>query len=255
MVVDQNPYPDLKLMKGSVFLYRVSVNPDTSDEFDFLDEIDNDDLKAAHGWNGDEAFIGNAYLTHSVLTDTFRLYITEINNGFFIVDFTRHSWESEIHILSIRYVDMNELLKNNTMHMPSDATFQAITFAGLDVDEHFEKERIIITTKGYHNFEVLIVYDESDHIFSTILHRVYYRYGFYNAYNDVKSISGYVAIGYTLPNIYSIYNYSRQYIALYDTSDYEHESEKGYSERYILGAFPVNYRDPCSFGFNKTYDH
>lgn len=212
-------------------------------------------MRAAHGWNGDEAFIGNAYLTHSVLTDTFRLYITEINNGFFIVDFTRHSWESEIHILSIRYVDMNDLLKKNTMHMPSDATFQAITFAGLDVDEHFEKERIIITTKGYHNFEVLIVYDESDHIFSTILHRVYYRYSFYNAYNDVKSISGYVAIGYTLPNIYSIYNYTRQYIALYDTNDYEHESDKGYSERYILGAFPVNYRDPCSFAFNKTYDH
>jgi hypothetical protein len=53
MVVDQNPYPDLKIMKGSVFLYRVSVNPDTLDEFDMLDEIDNDDLKAAHGWNGD----------------------------------------------------------------------------------------------------------------------------------------------------------------------------------------------------------
>ena len=94
MVVDQNPYPDLKLMKGSVFLYRVSVNPDTQDQFDLLDEIDNDDLKAAHGWNGDQAYIGNAYLTHSVLTDTFRMYITEINNGFFIVDFTRHNWES-----------------------------------------------------------------------------------------------------------------------------------------------------------------
>jgi hypothetical protein len=149
---------------------------------------------------------------------------------------------------------MNELLQKNNLHMPSDATFQAITFTGIDFNPQIEMERIIITTKGYHNFEVTIAYDESDQILSTILHRVYYRYGFYNAYNDVKSISGFVAIGYSLPNIYSIYDYKRQYIAVYDSNDYDHESEKGYSERYMLGAFPISYRDPCAFAFNKTYD-
>lgn len=138
MVVNQNPYPDYKLLKGSVFLYRVSVNPDTLDEFDFFDEIDGDDLKAAHGWTGDDVYIGNAHMTHSALTDTFRLYITEINNGFFIVDFTRHTWESEIHIISIKYVDMNELLGKTELHMPSDATFQAITFTGIEVNDHYE---------------------------------------------------------------------------------------------------------------------
>jgi hypothetical protein len=51
MIVDQNPYPDYRLKAGSIFLYRASVNPDTTDEFDLLDEIDNDDLMAAHGWN------------------------------------------------------------------------------------------------------------------------------------------------------------------------------------------------------------
>lgn len=29
MIVDQNPYPDYRLLKGSVFLYRVSTNSDT----------------------------------------------------------------------------------------------------------------------------------------------------------------------------------------------------------------------------------
>lgn len=29
MVVDQNAYPDYRISKGSIFLYRVSVNPDT----------------------------------------------------------------------------------------------------------------------------------------------------------------------------------------------------------------------------------
>lgn len=94
MVVNQNPYPDYRLLKGSVFLYRASVDPDTLEEFEFLDEIDEDDLKTAHGWTQDQVYIGNAYLTHSTLTDTFRLYITEISNGLFIVDFTRHSWEA-----------------------------------------------------------------------------------------------------------------------------------------------------------------
>ena len=31
MIVDQNHFPDLKIMDGSVFLYRVSVNPDTDE--------------------------------------------------------------------------------------------------------------------------------------------------------------------------------------------------------------------------------
>lgn len=138
MVVNQNAYPELKIMSGSVFLYRASVDPDTLEEFDFLDEIDNDDLQAAHGWNGDEANIANAYLTFSSLTNAFRLYITELNNGFFVVDFTRHTWEAEIHILSVQYVDMNDLLKNTTLHMPSDATFQAITFTGIEYSAHLE---------------------------------------------------------------------------------------------------------------------
>jgi len=49
---------------------------------------------AAHGWTNEDAIIGNAYMTFSSLTNAFRLYITEIDNGFFVIDFTRHSWES-----------------------------------------------------------------------------------------------------------------------------------------------------------------
>jgi hypothetical protein len=29
MIVNQNPYPDFKLLAGSVLLYRASVNPDS----------------------------------------------------------------------------------------------------------------------------------------------------------------------------------------------------------------------------------
>lgn len=64
-----------------------------------------------------------------------------------------------------------------------------------------------------------------------------------------------MAIGYNLPYIYNIYGYPKQYIAVYDAEDYEHESEKGYAERYLLGVFPIpKSRDPVVFAFNKTYD-
>ncbi len=53
------------------------------------------------------------------------------------------------------------------------------------------------------------------------MHRVYYRYAFYETYNDVKSVPGYLAIGYTLPPRYvANTNYTRQYIVIYDTTDY-----------------------------------
>ena len=92
MVVDQNAYPEFRLMPGSVFLYQASVDPDTLEEFEILDEIDNNDFMAAHGWDKEDAIIGNAHMTFSSLTNAFRLYITEIDNGFFVVDFTKHTW-------------------------------------------------------------------------------------------------------------------------------------------------------------------
>ncbi len=33
---------------------------------------------------------------------------------------------------------MNDLLKNTSMHMPSDATFQAITFTGIEFARNIE---------------------------------------------------------------------------------------------------------------------
>jgi hypothetical protein len=46
---------------------------------------------AAHGWTNDQAYIGNAHLVFSSNTNAYRLYVTEIDNGFFVLDFTRHS--------------------------------------------------------------------------------------------------------------------------------------------------------------------
>ena len=60
---------------------------------------------------------------------------------------------------------------------------------------------------------------------STILHRLYLRYAFYNTMNELRVTRGYVAISYLLPPTYEREtNYTRQIIAVYDSDDYESES-------------------------------
>lgn len=49
-------------------------------------------------------------------------------------------------------------------------------------------------------------------------------------------------------------NNTRQIVAVYDTSDYDDDHEKGYSERYMLGAVRHNNTAPLMFAFNTTYD-
>ena len=103
-------------------------------------------------------------------------------------------------------------------------------------------ENVLVTTYGFHNFEVTIIYDDDSHVISTVLHRVYYRYAFYNTINYVRAADEYVAIGYLIPPIYEYFSdFSRQLITLYDSRDYEHESDKGYSERYMIGSHIVNH--------------
>ena len=105
--------------------------------------------------------------------------------------------------------------------MPTDACFFAVTLAAPKYNPKFDTESMLITTNKYHNFEILIVYDDSGHIVSSILHRVHYRYGYYEGHNNVRASYGYVAIPFSLPPIYQlITNYTRQVIGVYDTTDY-----------------------------------
>lgn len=67
--------------------------------------------------------------------------------------------------------------------MPNDAAFLAISYVKATYSPHFDIENIVITTKGYHSFEITLVYDDSGHVQAPILHRVYQRYSFYNAVN------------------------------------------------------------------------
>lgn len=223
---------------------------------DELEVIDSNDFVGCSGWDEDKAYLGNAHLVYSGNTDAYRLYITEARYGFFVVDFVKaHVSDTEITILTTTFINVKKLLEENNLHMPNDAAFLAISYVKATYNPHFDVENVVVTTKGYHNFEITIVYDDSGHVQGTVLHRVYQRYSFYNAANEVQARSGFIVIGYVLPpNIDQTLGYRKQYITLYDSIDYPHESEKGYSEHYMIGAIPLNDTTAANFAINTTFD-
>lgn len=52
-----------------------------------LDYIDSNDFQDAHGWDFDSAYIGNAHLVYDELDNAYRLYLTEVGHGLFVMDF------------------------------------------------------------------------------------------------------------------------------------------------------------------------
>jgi hypothetical protein len=181
--------------------------------------------------------------------------VTELYHGLFVLDFIRpHFLDPEITILTSSYIDLHKLLEDNGFHMPNDAVFLAVTFVKAIPLPHFDTENILVTTRGYHNFEITLVYDDKGYVTAPILHRVYHRYTFYNAINEVQASSGFILIGYSLPSTVDKSIFTKQYIALYDSIDYPHEFDKGYSEHYMMAAIPINSDIYANFALNTTYD-
>ncbi len=141
-----------------------------------------------------------------------------------MVDFVRaHASDPDITLLTPNYVDVKKLLEDNNLHMPIDASFQAITFVKPISHPLFDAENIVITTKGYNNFEITVFYDKEGRVQGQILHRVYQRYSFYNAINEVHAKNGFVVVSYVYPpNMDQSLPFGKQYVTLYDSIDYPH---------------------------------
>lgn len=73
-----------------------------------LEVIDENDLTNAFGYDKDKAYIGNSHLVYSSVNRCYRLYITEVNNGLFVVDFTHEPGRREINIITINYINVNK---------------------------------------------------------------------------------------------------------------------------------------------------
>ncbi len=56
---------------------------------DELEVIDTNDLVMAQGYKKDKAYIANAHLVFNPAGNgTYRLYVTEVDSGLFVIDFT-----------------------------------------------------------------------------------------------------------------------------------------------------------------------
>jgi hypothetical protein len=83
--VDENPWSFDR--EGGVIIYAMNHDPFEPEIFDELEFIDTNDLIAANDWPGGPCFIANAHFTFVNSTSSYRLVITELTSGFFVVDF------------------------------------------------------------------------------------------------------------------------------------------------------------------------
>lgn len=85
--------------------------------------------------------------------------------------------------------------------------------------------------------------------------KVYYRYGYYLTYNQVRAYNGFVVVPYIIPVAQDKFsNYSKQHIAIYDSREYSDDKKtpEGYLKRYIFAAQTIESRTPTFFNFNTT---
>jgi hypothetical protein len=87
IIVDVNEVPYSFDREGGVIIYAMNHDPYEPEIFDELEFIDSTDLSAANDWPGGPCFIANAHFAFTNLSSTYRLVITELRNGLFIVDF------------------------------------------------------------------------------------------------------------------------------------------------------------------------
>lgn len=87
IVVDVDERPWSFDREGGIIIYAMNHDPFEPEIFDEIEYINTDDLTVANDWPGGPCFIGNAHFAFTNITDTYRLVISELRNGLFIVDF------------------------------------------------------------------------------------------------------------------------------------------------------------------------
>lgn len=156
----------------------------------------------------------------------------------------------------VQYVDLKSVIQKSQLHMPSDASFFAVTTIAGKFHPKLVTINAIVTINKYHNIEVELGFDDTNHIASQNLVRIYHRYGYYDIANEVRADFQYIAIPYKLPPIYQVStNNFRQILGVYDTQFTADEAtDNKLVERFMLGGFRFNKTSDIIFGFNRTHD-
>ena len=156
MLVDVSQNPSSLSREGGVIIYSINHDPNDPEMFDELQFIDTDDLMSANDWpNTRRCYIGNAHFVWTNETDVYRLIITELKHGIFIVDMRYSKVRDSVSITSITFIDLHAELAEQNMFLPNMAFFEAVTV----VDEYYDsifgywEVDIVVTTRNFHMFQ------------------------------------------------------------------------------------------------------
>ena len=68
--------------------------------------FDSNDFLAAEGWTQDRAYISNSHIAWTNSTELYRLFITELDHGLFMIDFNWKPGYDEVNTLSISFINL-----------------------------------------------------------------------------------------------------------------------------------------------------
>ena len=114
---------------------------------------------------------------------------------------------------------------------------------------------LIVTTRNFHIFEVMITFDKTGQLLYGNITHVYYRYGFYETTNYLKVFDGYFAVVQKIPILYENYRYySKQVLTVYDTRERfkPMQYEGDIPASFMLGGMPFP-TGRITFDFNFTF--
>lgn len=258
--VDREPW--LRLREGGVILYGFNSEIDEPEFFDELEVFDSNDFLAADGWTQDKAYISNSHLAWTNSSDLYRLFITEVDHGLFLIDFNWVPGYDEVNTLHISFINLREMLLNESLPLPNQATFQAVTI----IDETYDAKNqnwlidLIVSVRNFHNIHLQVFVGPDHKVLHSEIKHVYYRYSFYESANYIKSFDGYFVTAQHVPTAYEGFDWlTRQLLVVYDTRPNRTETVEqetiGASNipaSHMLGAVVVNDLGPLAFDFNFT---
>jgi len=257
--VDENPF--LRQREGGVILYGFNANIDEPEFFDELEVFDSNDFLAADGWTQDRAYISNSHIAWTNSTELYRLFITELDHGLFVIDFNWLPGYDEVNTLHISFINLREMMLNESLPLPNSATFQAVTVIAESYDAKNQNWLLdlIVSIRNFHNVHLQVFVGPDHKVLHSEIKHIYYRYSFYESTNYLKSFDGYFATVQRIPTAYETFDwFSRQLLVVYDTRPNRTEttSEKfGASPieaSHMLGAIVLDDLGPVAYDFNFT---
>uniref|UniRef100_A0A1J3J7T5 Uncharacterized protein n=1 Tax=Noccaea caerulescens TaxID=107243 RepID=A0A1J3J7T5_NOCCA len=179
--VDERPFSFDR--EGGIIIYAMNHDPNEPEIFDEIEYINTDDLTVAADWPGGACFIGNAHFSFTNISDTYRLIITELRNGFFVLDFKWARGRKSIEILRVEFINLVEEMIRINVPLPNMAFYTAVAINKEFYNAAFGiwQSEVIIVTSNFHSFQVNLNIDKTGTVTRHEIVKIFYRYGFYES--------------------------------------------------------------------------